>query len=86
MVVRGAGGLHEEIQRDGPWGIFRLFESGRTTARKDDDSRFTVEWQMAAPPVRVIMEVWPTRANHPFAPNFFRNLNCPPSIGDRFGG
>ena len=84
--VRGAGGLDEEIKRAGPWGIFRLFETGTVTAQKDSDEVFTVTWQMTAPPVTVVMEVRPTRANHPFVPSFFRATNCPPSIGDSFGG
>lgn len=85
LQVRGAGGLDEELSREGPWGIFRLFEAGTTTAEKDKDEVFTVTWQMTAPPVTVTMEVRPTRGNHPFAPSFFRAMNCPPSIGDSFG-
>ena len=85
LTVRGAGGLNEELRREGPWGIYRLFEAGTTTANKDDDKMFTVEWQMTAPPVTVVVQVKPQRANHPFAPSFFRNLNCPETIGDRFG-
>jgi len=84
--VRGAGGLDEEVKREGPWGIFRLFEAGTVTAEKDSDEVFTVTWQMTAPPVTVVMEVRPTRANHPFVPSFFRATNCPPTIGDSFGG
>ncbi len=83
--VRGAGGLDEEITREGPWGIFRLFEAGTTTAEPDNDQVFVVTWQMTAPPVTVTMEVRPTRGNHPFPGSFFRATNCPPSIGDRFG-
>jgi type VI secretion system protein ImpL len=83
--VRGAGGLDEEIVREGPWGIFRLFEVGKTTAVKDNDQAFQVTWEMTAPPVTVTMEVRPTRGNHPFPTSFFRATNCPPSIGDSFG-
>jgi len=87
IQLRGAGGLDEEIVRDGPWGIFRLFESAdKITAVKDDDSQFLVTWTMSAPPVTVTMQVRPRRANHPFSMSFFRNTNCPPSIGDKFGG
>jgi type VI secretion system protein ImpL len=86
IEVRGAGGLDEEITREGPWGIFRLFEAGNTTAEKDKDDVFLVTWQMTAPPVTVTLEVRPTRAGHPFSPSFFRATNCPPSIGDSFGG
>jgi type VI secretion system protein ImpL len=85
LTVRGAGGLNEELRREGPWGIYRLFEAGTTTANKDDDKMFTVEWQLTAPPVTVTVQVKPQRGNHPFSPSFFRSLNCPPSIGDRFG-
>jgi type VI secretion system protein ImpL len=85
IQVRGAGGLDEELSRDGRWGIFRLFEAGTTTAAKDSDEVFTVTWQMTAPPVTVTMEVRPTRGNHPFPMSFFRATNCPPSIGDTFG-
>jgi type VI secretion system protein ImpL len=85
MRVRGAGGLDEEIIREGPWGVFRLFEAGTMTSQKDSDEVFTVTWQMTAPPVSVVMEVKPMRGNHPFAPSFFRATNCPPSIGDSFG-
>ena len=86
MRIRGAGGLDEEIMAEGPWGIFRLFERGTTTAEKDKDGIFTVTWQTTAPPVTVTMEVRPTRTNHPFSNSFFRASNCPPSIGDSFGG
>jgi type VI secretion system protein ImpL len=85
LQVRGAGGLDEEILREGPWGIFRLMEAGVTTAEKDKDDVFNVTWQMTAPPVTVTVEVRPVRANHPFAQSFFRATNCPPSIGDSFG-
>ncbi|AKT38902.1 type VI secretion system membrane subunit TssM [Chondromyces crocatus] len=83
--VRGAGGLDEELTREGPWGIFRLFEAGNVTAAKDNDEVFTVTWQMTAPPVSVTMEVKPTRGNHPFPASFFRGTNCPSTIGDWFG-
>jgi hypothetical protein len=87
IQLRGAGGLDEEIVREGPWGIFRLFESAdKMTAVKDDDSQFLVTWTMSAPPVSVTMQVRPRRGNHPFPLSFFRNTNCPPSIGDKFGG
>jgi type VI secretion system protein ImpL len=86
IQLRGAGGLDEEILREGPWGIFRLFEvAQQITAEKEKDELFTVTWQMAAPPVTVTMEVRPTRANHPFPLSFFRTTNCPPTIGDAFG-
>jgi type VI secretion system protein ImpL len=85
IQVRGAGGLDEEITREGPWGIFRLFEAGVTTAEKDKDEVFLVTWQMTAPPVTVTLEVRPVRAGHPFPQSFFRATNCPPSIGDSFG-
>ena len=52
---------------------------------KDDDKVFRVEWQMSAPPVTVKMQIKPTRANHPFPYEFFRDTNCPQSIGDFFG-
>jgi type VI secretion system protein ImpL len=83
--IVGAGGLDEEINRDGPWGLWRLLDSGRHGAVKDDDKVFRVEWQMSAPPVTVKMQIKPTRANHPFPYDFFRDTNCPPSIGDFFG-
>ncbi len=86
IQVRGAGGLDEEITRDGPWGVFRLFESAdELTSVKDDDRQFIATWQMTAPPVTVTMQVKPKRGNHPFPLSFFRMLNCPPSIGDKFG-
>ncbi len=85
IIIQGAGGLNEEIRRDGPWGLFRLLESGRHTASKDDDKTFRVEWDMSAPPVTVKMSIKPTRGNHPFPRMFFRDTNCPASIGDKFG-
>ena len=85
IQVRGAGGLDEELTRAGPWGIFRLFEAGTAEAVKDSDEVFNVTWQMTAPPVTVVMQVRPTRGNHPFPLSFFRATNCPPSIGDSFG-
>ncbi len=87
IQLRGAGGLDEEITRDGPWGIFRLFESAdKITAVKESDEMFLVTWTMSAPPISVTMQVRPRRGNHPFPLSFFRNTNCPPSIGDKFGG
>lgn len=86
IQLRGAGGLDEEIVRDGPWGIFRLFESADSiTAVKDSDEQFLVTWTMSAPPVTVTLQVRPKRGNHPFPLSFFRNTNCPPTIGDKFG-
>jgi type VI secretion system protein ImpL len=85
IQVRGAGGLDEEILREGPWGIFRLFEAGTTTAEKDKDDIFTVTWQMTAPPVTVTLQVRPVRGSHPFPASFFRATNCPHDIGDTFG-
>jgi type VI secretion system protein ImpL len=83
IQVRGAGGLDEEIMREGPWGLLRLFEAGTTTAQRDNDQVFQVTWQMAAPPVSVTMDVRPSRGNHPFPTSFFRATNCPPSIGQK---
>jgi type VI secretion system protein ImpL len=85
IQVRGAGGLDEEILREGPWGLFRLLEAGTVTAEKDNDQVFTVTWEMSAPPVSVTLEFKPLRANHPFPSSFFRATNCPSSIGDKFG-
>ena len=85
LEVRGAGGLDEEITRDGPWGLFRLLETGTYDAQKESDDVFVVTWQLTAPPVTVTMEVRPTRGNHPFPMSFFRATNCPASIGDHFG-
>ena len=85
IIVRGAGGLNEEIRRDGPWGMWRLLDAGRRNAIKENDRQFVVEWEMAAPPITVKMQMKPTRANHPFPRAFFRDTNCPPSIGDTFG-
>ena len=84
--IKGAGGLDEELRRDGPWGFWRLLEAGRHTAEKDSDKTFRIEWQMSAPPVIIRMQIRPQRQNHPFPINFFRNSNCPQGIGDTFGG
>jgi type VI secretion system protein ImpL len=85
IQVRGAGGLDEQLVREGPWGLFRLLEAGTFNATRDSDETFTVTWQMTAPPVTLTLEMRPTRGNHPFPSSFFRATNCPPSIGDRFG-
>ncbi len=84
--IKGAGGLDEQIVREGPWGLWRVLEAGVHNAEKDNDKVFRAEWQFAAPPVIVKMQIRPKRANHPFPVNFFRNTNCPPTIGDTFGG
>jgi type VI secretion system protein ImpL len=87
IQVRGAGGLDEQIVREGPWGIFRLLEAAdKLTAVKDSDREFLATWTMSAPPVSVTMQVRPRRGNHPFPLSFFRATNCPSSIGDKFGG
>lgn len=82
--LRGAGGLDEEIVREGPWGLLRLIEAGETNAKSQSDAPFNVTWEMAAPPVSVTLEMRPRRAEHPLSPGFFRATNCPPTIGDRF--
>ena len=85
--MRGAGGLDEQIVREGPWGVFRLLEAAdKLTAVKDSDREFLATWTMSAPPVSVTMQVRPRRGNHPFPLSFFRATNCPSSIGDKFGG
>ncbi|MCC6527722.1 MAG: type VI secretion system membrane subunit TssM [Polyangiaceae bacterium] len=86
LSIRGAGGLDEEIKREGEWGLFRLFEAATVTAVPEDDQMFTVSWQTVGPPVTVTIQVKPERAEHPFPLSFFRDTNCPPSIGDRLGG
>jgi type VI secretion system protein ImpL len=85
IQVKGAGGLDEEIVRDGPWGLFRLLETGIAEAQPESDDVFVVTWQMTAPPVTVTIEMKPIRSAHPFPASFFRATNCPPSIGDSFG-
>ena len=80
--LRGAGGLDEQIKREGHWGLFRLMEAGSATARKDTDDVFNVTWEMTSPPVSVTLEIRPTRANHPFSSSFFRATSCPQLIGD----
>src|SRR5262249_43557332 len=85
IKVRGAGGLDEEMTREGPWGIFRLFEAGTTTAVKDNDQVFQVTWEMTAPPVTVVMEGRPAEGHPPVPGGVLRADTGPAGQGPRLG-
>ncbi len=83
LRVKGAG-FADEIPRMGDFGLFRLFGAGGlkpSGALADGVPELMASWVLTRanePPVNVTVK--PAKGTHPFAPRFFRRLNCPPVV------
>jgi type VI protein secretion system component VasK len=69
------------MPRNGDFGFFRLMSAGGLKATKQDTPTYVATFPLSregAPPVTV--SVRPSRAVHPFAPDFFSRLKCPQTI------
>ena len=81
--MKGAG-FTDEIPRMGDFGLFRLFSAGGldTTGNKAGDvEELVASWNLNRsnePPVKITVK--PSKSVHPFVPNFFSRLNCPPEV------
>ena len=83
LRIRGAGGLDEEINRPGDFGLFHLLDSGDIAAgkaggRADGQPTVVATWDLrAAKAAQVKLDFRPARQEHPFAPGYFKGYNCP---------
>jgi type VI secretion system protein ImpL len=83
LRVKGAG-FNDEIPRVGDFGLFRLFSAGGLDATgklSGGVPELAASWSLSRsnePPVKVTVK--PSRSVHPFVPNFFSRLNCPPEV------
>jgi hypothetical protein len=80
--VKGAG-FTDEIPRMGDFGVFRLFSAGGLDNGKlaGDTQELVASWNLSRsnePPVKITVK--PSKSVHPFVPNFFSRLNCPPEV------
>jgi type VI secretion system protein ImpL len=64
IVIRGANGMHERIQQDGPWGLLRLLEAG--SLRSGAGRTFTIAWQLQTHDVTLQIDFRPKRGESPF--------------------
>jgi len=83
LRVKGAG-FTDEIPRIGDFGLFRLFSAGgleSTGKLSGGVQELAASWSLSRsqePPVKIIVK--PSKSVHPFVPNFFSRLNCPPEV------
>jgi type VI secretion system protein ImpL len=83
LKVKGSG-FTDEIPRMGDFGLFRLLAAGGVKASgslADGVAVLSARWVLTRgnePPVNVDLK--PAKSVHPFSPNFFRRLNCPPEV------
>ena len=81
--MKGAG-FTDEIPRIGDFGLFRLFSAGgleSTGKLSGGVQELAASWSLSRsnePPVKIIVK--PSKSVHPFVPNFFSRLNCPPEV------
>jgi type VI secretion system protein ImpL len=83
LRVRGAG-FTDEIPRMGDFGLFRLLSAGgleSTGKLSGGVPELKASWNLSRgnePAVKVTVK--PSKSVHPFAPNFFSRLSCPPEV------
>jgi type VI secretion system protein ImpL len=79
IKVKGAG-FTEQSPYDGEFGFFRLLAAGGVKPGGPNKPGVVVgTWALkrpGEPPVAI--EFKPTKSSHPFPPNFFRRMRCPP--------
>lgn len=64
IVLRGEGGLVEEIEQEGEWGLFHLLEQG--TVVEGDARVFTLAFKLRTNDVETRIVIRPVRADSPF--------------------
>ena len=81
--MKGAG-FTDEIPRMGDFGLFRLLSAGGLDSAGKllgGVPELVASWKLSRgsePPVKITVK--PSKSVHPFAPNFFSRLNCPPEV------
>jgi type VI secretion system protein ImpL len=64
FAVRGANGMHERVNQEGAWGLFRLLEQGTVT--RSSNRVFSIAWQLKTHDVTLRVDIRPVRAESPF--------------------
>jgi type VI protein secretion system component VasK len=62
LLVRGSGGLYEDLRFQGEWALMRLVERGTVQRR---GSWYAVEWSLKGGKVKIPMEFRPDRSFNP---------------------
>lgn len=66
IEIRGEGGIHERLEQEGEWGLFRLLEQGTISQTSRGRRVFTMTWRLRDHQVDVSMDIRPVRADTPF--------------------
>jgi type VI secretion system protein ImpL len=65
IEVRGSG-LHERIEQDGEWGLYRILERGSVTEYQPGSSVFQVTWRLRTHDIDIKIDFRPVRGESPF--------------------
>lgn len=77
IEIRGEGGIHQRIEQDGEWGLFRLLEQGTVTSTSRGRRVFTMTWRLRDHQVDVSIDFRPVRGDAPFFGVAGRERNPP---------
>lgn len=77
LELRGEGGIHERLEQQGEWGLFRLLEQGTVTSRSRGNRVFSQTWRLRDHQVDVTVQIRPVRGDAPFFGVFGRQRNAP---------
>ena len=77
LVIRGEGGIHERLEQEGEWGLFRLLEQGTVTSTSRGRRVFTMTWRLRDHQVDVAIDFRPVRGDAPFFGVAGRERNPP---------
>ena len=82
LKVKGAGGLSEDINRPGDFGLFHLLDSADV---KVNGRTIVATWELKSTGTTAVvkMELRPQKTQNPFDPAFFANYDCPRSVTGR---
>jgi type VI secretion system protein ImpL len=77
LEIRGEGGIHERLEQEGEWGLFRLLEQGTVTSTSRGRRVFTMTWRLRDHQVDVSIDFRPVRGDAPFFGVAGRERNPP---------
>lgn len=77
IEIRGADGIHERLEQEGEWGLFRLLEQGTVTSTSRGRRVFTMTWRLRNHQVDVAIDIRPVRGDAPFFGVAGRERNPP---------
>ena len=82
LKVKGAGGLSEEINRPGDFGLFHLLDAADL---KINGRTMVASWELktVGTNATVKMDIRLQRSQNPFEPRFFDGYDCPRSVTGR---